>query len=378
MAPYDRYPAPSPQRSLLLWLLLFGAIFLGWRWWSLSRSNGLDPNAVPRAIMARGDLAEDEKSTIALFRQASPSVVHITTLSVRQDAFSLDLLQIPQGTGTGFFWDQEGHIVTNYHVIQGADAARVTLADHSTWNARLVGAHPDKDIAVVMVDAPKDRVRPIPVGTSKDLQVGQKAFAIGNPFGLDQSLTIGVVSALGREIASVNRRPIKDVIQTDAAINPGNSGGPLLDSAGRLIGMNAAIYSPSGTFAGIGFAIPVDEINRVVPQLIKHGRVVRPGLGVQVAHDQLAQELGLKGVLVVDVQAGSPAEKAGLQPTERDSSGQIRYGDVITAIDDQPVRAVDDLFGALENHKVGDTVVVTVERNGAPAKISVTLDAIRP
>jgi len=220
----------------------------------------VDLNALPRAITPRGDLAEEEKTTIALFRQASPSVVHITTLAVRQDAFSLDVFQIPQGTGSGFVWDNQGRIVTNFHVIRDADAAQVTLADHSSWKARLVGAYPDKDLAVLMVDAPKDRLHPIAIGTSHDLQVGQRLFAIGNPFGLDQSLTTGIISALGREIESVNRRAIKDMIQTDAAINPGNSGGPLLDSSGRLIGVNTAIYSPSGASAGIGFAIPVDEV----------------------------------------------------------------------------------------------------------------------
>jgi len=227
-----------------------------WPW----RSSGVDLSALPRAITPRGDLAEEEKTTIALFRQASPSVVHITTLAVRQDAFSLDVFQIPQGTGSGFVWDNQGRIVTNFHVIRDADAAQVTLADHSSWKARLVGAYPDKDLAVLMVDAPKDRLHPIAIGTSHDLQVGQRLFAIGNPFGLDQSLTTGIISALGREIESVNRRAIKDMIQTDAAINPGNSGGPLLDSSGRLIGVNTAIYSPSGASAGIGFAIPVDEV----------------------------------------------------------------------------------------------------------------------
>jgi S1-C subfamily serine protease len=271
---YDRYPHRYPW-SAYLWplLLLLGlGLVLAWRFWPRAPWTGLDPNAVPRAVTPRGDLAEDEKTTIAIFRQASPSVVHITTLALRQDAFSLDLFQIPRGTGSGFVWDQDGHVVTNYHVIQGADAARVTLADQSSWTARLVGAYPDKDLAVLMIDAPKNRLRPIPVGTSHDLQVGQKVFAIGNPFGLDQSLTTGVISALGREIESVTRQTIKDMIQTDAAINPGNSGGPLLDSAGRLIGVNTAIFSPSGAYAGIGFAIPVDEVNRVVPKLIRHGK----------------------------------------------------------------------------------------------------------
>ncbi len=230
---------------------------------------------------------------------------------------------MPEGTGSGFIWDEGGHIVTNYHVIKGADGAHVTLADHTTYRASLVGAAPDKDLAVLHIDAPKDKLVPIRIGNSTDLQVGQMAYAIGNPFGLDLTLTTGVISALGREIQSVTKRTIKNVIQTDAAINPGNSGGPLLDSAGRLIGVNTAIYSPSGSSAGIGFAIPVDEVNRVVPQLIKNGKVERPGLGVQVAHDQLARELGVqKGAVIVRAFRNSPAAKAGLRPTRRDSSGR--------------------------------------------------------
>jgi S1-C subfamily serine protease len=292
---------------------------------------------------------------------------------VRQDRVTFDIFQMPKGTGSGFVWDQDGHVVTNYHVIQGADAARVTLADQSSWSARLVGAYPDKNLAVLVIDTPREQLHPIPVGTSHDLQVGQKAFAIGNPFGLDHTLTTGVVSAVGREIESVTHRTIKDAIQTDAAINPGNSGGPLLDSAGRLIGVNTAIYSPSGAYAGIGFAIPVDEVNRVVPKLIREGKVNRPWLGVQPAPDQLARRLGLKGVLVFDVEPGGPAAEAGLRPTRRDESNHIQLGDVIVAVDDQPVRSANDLFDVLEQHHVGDTVQVTVLRDGEEHRVPVKL-----
>jgi S1-C subfamily serine protease len=270
-------------------------------------------------------------------------------------------------------WDQDGHIVTNYHVIQDADAARVTMSDQSTWEARLVGAYPDKDLAVLMIDAPRSQLRPIPVGTSHDLKVGQKVFAIGNPFGLDRTLTTGVVSALGREIESVTRRTIKDMIQTDAAINPGNSGGPLLDSAGRLIGVNTSIYSPSGAYAGIGFAIPVDEVNRVIPKLIRQGKITRPALGVQVAPDQMAQQLGVKGALVIDVIAGSAAAEAGLRPTRRDSANRIKLGDVIVSFDDKPVQSANDLLDLLETHQVGDTVKMTVLRDGKEHPVTVTL-----
>jgi S1-C subfamily serine protease len=266
----------------LLLVLAVGAVLV-WRFWPRTPGDGLDPNAAPRPITPRGDLAEFEKTTVDIFRQASPSVVHITNLTVRPDRYHLNLFEVPKGTGTGFIWDEDGHVVTNYHVIQGGNGARVTLADQSSYKARVVGAYPDKDLAVLVIGASRDRLRPILVGSSRDLKVGQMALATGNPFGLDRTLTTGIVSALGREIESVTRRAIKGVIQTDAAINPGNSGGPLLDSAGRLIGVNTAIYSPSGAYAGIGFAIPVDEVNRVVPQLIRHGKVTRPALGVQLA-----------------------------------------------------------------------------------------------
>jgi S1-C subfamily serine protease len=379
MNPYDdiviAQPAPRrPGSRLLIVALVILSAVLIWRLWP-SRS-GLDPDAEPRAITARGDLAADEKATIDIFRESAPSVVHITTLAVRQDAFSLDLLRIPQGAGSGFLWDQDGHVVTNFHVIQEADAARVTLSDNTTWDAKLVGKYPDRDLAVLLIEAPRDRLRPIPVGTSQDLQVGQKVFAIGNPFGLDQSLTTGVISALGRQIESVTRRPIKDVIQTDAAINPGNSGGPLLDSAGRLIGVNTAIFSPSGVYAGIGFAIPVDEVNRIVPQLIRKGRVERPGLGVGIFADQQARRWGVQGVLVREVQPDGPAAKAGLRPTQWDRAGRIRLGDVIVALDGQRVRGGSDLFAALEQHKIGDTVTVAVLRDGKQEKFDVTLAAI--
>ncbi|HXG50255.1 MAG TPA: trypsin-like peptidase domain-containing protein [candidate division Zixibacteria bacterium] len=335
-----------------------------------------DPRAQPRAVTPRGDLGADEKATIALFRQASPSVVHITSIAVQRDLFSLNLLQIPEGTGTGIIWDNTGNIVTNFHVIQNAAAAQVTLADQSTWKARLVGVAPDNDLAVLKIDAPASRLPAIPIGTSKDLQVGQKVFAIGNPFGLDQTLTTGVISALGREIESVTRRPIQGVIQTDAAINPGNSGGPLLDSAGRLIGVNTAIYSPSGASAGIGFAIPVDTVNRVVPELIRHGKVIRPGLGIQIAEEPIAQRLGVRGVLVVDVIPGGPAARAGMRPTRRDATGRVRLGDIIVGLDGKKIESPNDLFLALEKYKVGDTVSVSVIRDGKPLQLKVRLEAI--
>jgi S1-C subfamily serine protease len=340
-------------------------------------AQGAESRPAPRVVTPRGDLDNEEKTTIALFRKASPSVVHITTISVRRDLFTLNLLQIPEGTGSGFVWDESGNIVTNFHVIQNAAGAEVTLADHSHWKARRVGIAPDKDLAVIRIDAPRERLRAIPLGTSKDLLVGQKVFAIGNPFGLDQTLTKGIISALGREIESVTRRPIQGVIQTDAAINPGNSGGPLLDSAGRLIGVNTAIYSATGTSSGIGFAIPADTVSRVVPELIRFGRITRPGLGVQLAEDQLSQELGLPGPLIVDVAAGSAAARAGLRPTRRDSTGRVSLGDILIAVDGKTVSSANELFLVLEQYKVGDTVTVKFLRERQERQARVTLEAIR-
>jgi S1-C subfamily serine protease len=339
-----------------------------------------DPRATPRAVSPRGEFSPDEKSTIALFRQASPGVVNITAIGVQQDLFTLNLHQIPQGTGSGFVWDTKGNIITNFHVIQNASAAQVTLADQSNWKAQLVGVAPDKDIAVLRIDAPVNRLRPIPIGTSKDLQVGQSVFAIGNPFGLDQTLTTGVISALNREIESVTRRPIQGVIQSDAAINPGNSGGPLLDSAGRLIGVNTAIFSPSGASAGIGFAIPVDTVNRLVPELIRSGKIIRPGLGVQLdeqINEQISRRLGVKGVLVVDVVRGGAAAKAGIQPTRRDAEGRLRLGDIITAVDGKKVETPNDLFLMLEKYKVGDAVNLTLLRDGKSVQAKVNLEGVQ-
>jgi len=361
------------SRSIVFVLVL--ASLLACQIWA--RGNAVaDQLGQPRPVASRGKLDRDEQSTIKLFRRASPSVVHITLLSVQRDFFSLNLYEIPEGTGSGFIWDKAGHIVTNFHVIQSADVAQVTLADHTTWKARRVGVAPDKDLAVLRIEAPRNRLKPAPIGSSDDLQVGQKVFAIGNPFGLDQTLTTGIISALGREIESVTRRPIQGVIQTDAAINPGNSGGPLLDSSGRLIGVNTAIFSPSGASVGIGFAIPVNTVNRIVPQLIRYGKVIRPGLGVQVAEDQLTQEMGLPGVLIVDVRPGSPGAKAGLRGTRRNFSGQVTLGDVIVAINDKRIESVKDLFLVLEKYKVGDTVTVSILRQGKRREYRITLQGI--
>ncbi len=322
-----------------------------------------DSKATPRAITARGDLAADEQNTIELFKSISPSVVYITTIALKRNMFSLNAVEIPQGTGSGFLWDKKGRVVTNYHVIHDASRIEVTMADHSTWKAVLVGAAPDKDLAVLQIDAPGYMLQPIPVGESEDLQVGQKVFAIGNPFGLDQTITSGIISALGRDINAITGRKIRNMIQTDAAINPGNSGGPLLDSAGRLIGVNTAIYSPSGAYAGIGFAVPVGEINRVIPELIRNGKLIRPGIGASLADARLVKRLGIDGVLVLGVEQGGPAHKAGLRPTQQ-FSNEIVLGDIITGIGGEDVRSYDDIRTELERYNVGDEVVVNIIRDG--------------
>jgi S1-C subfamily serine protease len=341
--------------------------------WPLRESIGRT-DASPRAVAPRGPLGADEVAHIDVFKRIGPSVVHITTLANERGLFSMNVQQVPRGTGSGFVWDDSGHIVTNFHVIQGGNAARVTLADQTSYPAQLVGTFPDRDLAVLRIAAPKAKLPPIPIGTSRDLIVGQRVYAIGNPFGLDQTLTTGIVSALNREIESTNERIIRGVIQTDAAINPGNSGGPLLDSAGRLIGVNAQIASPSGASAGIGFAIPVDEVNRVVPRLIRDGRVVRPALGIVALPDTVNEALKLpKGVGIVQLTSGGPAAKAGLQPFKRADDGGIVQGDVITAINERPVANLDDMLTQLENHQPGDSVTLTLWRAGKTRKQTLVL-----
>ncbi len=375
----------SERTGGLFWaaLFLFASALLGGSCVALLLRPGAlpwreaTPDAAPRAITARGDLAADEQASIELFKRCAPSVVYITNLAVRRDVFGFNVTEIPQGTGSGFIWDEDGYVVTNFHVVEGAQRAEVTLHDHSSWPAQPVGFLPDKDVAVLKISAPREKLRPILIGTSSDLQVGQRVFAIGNPFGLDQTLTTGVISALKRQIRSVTQRPIQDVIQTDAAINPGNSGGPLLDSAGRLIGVNTAIYSPSGSSAGIGFAVPVDTINDVVPQLIRHGRVVRPGLGLVLADDGLARRLGAAGALVLQVADGSAAERAGLRPTRRDEYGRVLLGDVIVAVDGQPVRSGDELGLRFEKLSVGAEVTLTIVREEQQLEVRAQLQEVR-
>jgi S1-C subfamily serine protease len=323
------------------------------------------------------DLSPEERRNIDVFRRASDSVAFVTSLALRRDAFSFDLFQIPQGSGSAFVWDKEGHIVTNYHVVEGADALSITLSDGSEWEAKVAGVAPDKDLAVLKVDnCPPRQLEPLPLGRSSALQVGQTVLAVGNPFGLDHSLTVGVVSALGRELRSPSGRIIRDVIQTDAAINPGNSGGPLLDSSGRLVGINSAIYSPSGASAGIGFAVPVDTVTRLVPQLIERGKPIQAGIGVSLLAEHWARRLGAEGAVVYDVAPGSPAASAGLTGIRESRSGRVILGDVIVEVDGKPVRSNEDLAQALEDAGVGARITLTLERSDDRRQVKLTLVAL--
>jgi S1-C subfamily serine protease len=359
-----------------LWTFLFTKSATGGGSFSAQSLAIPSPPSLLRLI-ADQPLSAEELNTIAVFEKAAQSVVYITNTAVRRDLWSLNTFEIPQGSGSGFIWNRKGHIVTNFHVIYGADSIQVVLDDQTTHDARITGVDPDHDLAVLQITGATDILRPLDVGSSQDLRVGQRVLAIGNPFGLDHTLTTGVVSALGRSIRSVNDRTIEGVIQTDAAINPGNSGGPLLNSAGQLIGVNTQIVSPSGAFAGIGFAVPVDTIKRVVPQLIQFGKVIRPGLGISLIPDSIATRWGVKGVVIAKVQPGSMADHSGLRGLEEAQAGRIRLGDVIISIDGEAVRTYDDLARILDRHDVGDRISLGVRRNGKERTLSVKLQAVQ-
>ena len=362
------------RKSILVAGLVTAGVLAGWC------GHALVPTpAKPRPVDPRGPLHEWEKVSVQRFREAAPSVVYITTTEERsRDFFGFDVVEVPAGSGTGFVWDAEGHVVTNFHVIQGAARAYITLADGTRHEAAYVGGAPDKDLAVLQLAKTPPKLRPIPLGTSGDLQVGQSVLAIGNPFGLDQTLTTGVVSALGREIQSTTRRRISGVIQTDAAINPGNSGGPLLDSAGRLIGVNTAIQSPSGASAGIGFAVPVDTVNRVVPQLIARGRLERPELGFEPVAPRLVERAfgPQKGVMVGKVFRGGAAARAGLQGVGAEGR-RVFPGDLIQAVEGRPVDDWDALLDAVEALPLGSTVRLRVERDGKRLEVPLKLEPAR-
>ncbi len=346
---------------LLLLLAAFG-LYAALTWWDRQSPPA---TAKPRPVAESRGIQSGEQATIDLFREALPSVVHINTSTVRQNQFTMNVETIPSGSGSGFIWDDQGHIVTNYHVIEKADKATVVFSDNSSYSARVINVAPKWDLAVLKISTPFKKLRPIPIGKSSDLQIGQNVYAIGNPFGLSESLSKGIVSGLGRQVEVKRGSLLTGLIQTDAAINPGNSGGPLLDSSGRVIGVNTAILSPSGASAGIGFAIPVDDVNQIVPRLINKQPTKRPALGVQLVPDQLAQRRwNIKGVMILNVLPGSPAEKAGLQSTLQQGEGKVRPGDIITAVDGEKVTAANELLAELWKHQPGEKVTLTIRRHG--------------
>lgn len=383
----NRPPARSPLLTLTMLLLIAILIFQLTETRRLRRAHeptgvgAASPLEIPGISASNGTAGAaytsgpDERNTIAIYSRVSPSVVSVANKALVRSIgwFGSQLFEIPQGAGSGFIWDRKGHIISNYHVVHEADALSVTFADGATFDARLVGIAPDYDLAVLKIDAPAERLHPVTTGESRGLQVGQSVLAIGNPFGLDTTLTVGVVSALGRTITSMTDRQIHDVIQTDAAINPGNSGGPLLNSSGQLIGVNTAIVSPSGAYAGVGFAVPVDTVARIVPQLIAKGRISRSGLGVQFLPDHILRRAGLTGVAIYEVDAGSPAAKAGLAGVERTHRGELVLGDIIEAVNQTPVRELEDLRMALDLRQPGETVKLAIMRGDQSRQINFKL-----
>ncbi len=313
------------------------------------------------------ELLPNERNTIEIFQKSSPKVVYVHRLSTVTQRMSRATHVVPVGTGSGIIWDHQGHIVTNYHVIHGADKFAVTIGK-MTVPAKVIGAEPRKDLAVLQLKSPVaikslQGYQPFAIAHTKELLVGQKAIAIGNPFGFDHSLTIGVISALGRQVPGAGGVTIHDMIQTDASINPGNSGGPLLDSKGRLIGLNTVIFSQSGTSAGVGFAVPGDVIERMVNQIIQNGRVKLAGIGIQPVEAKVAKHLGIaKGILIGDVLPKTPASTAGLRPTMHDHWGQTNLGDIIIGLNGHPVTNYDELYNLLTDIPVGDEITLTILR----------------
>ncbi|WP_438021179.1 trypsin-like peptidase domain-containing protein [Sorangium sp. So ce315] len=326
---------------------------------------------------SKASLIEDERNTISVFREVAPSTVFVTQKRLVVDRFWGTAVEVPAGSGSGFVWDADGHVVTNFHVVDNAQSLIVRLQGEKSFPARLIGVEPRKDIAVLKIDAPKEMLKPIQVAPLREpLEVGQKAIAIGNPFGLDHTLTTGIISALGRQVEGAGGVSIRDMIQTDAAINPGNSGGPLLDSSGHLIGMNTMIFSKSGTSAGIGFAVPSTTIARIVPQIIRTGKAEQVGLGIQLdpAH-RLERRNGIRGVIVMGVIPGGPADKAGLRGLSEGDRGLV-LGDVIVGIDGTPIVDYDGLYNALDSKKPGEKVKVDLLRSGQKTTVEVAVELL--
>ena len=355
------------NRRLVVVLAVAAGLLLAFAAGNLRFPAWTGPNA--RAVEQRGPLSDAERANIEMFERVSPSVVQVAAQSAA-NPFSDETEGSGAASGTGFVWDNAGHVVTNHHVIQSARGVAIRLASGEAVRAEVVGAAPNYDLAVLRIRSARNLPPPIAVGSSSDLKVGQFAFAIGNPFGLDQSMSSGIISALKRRLPTSSGREIANVIQTDTAINPGNSGGPLLDSAGRLIGVTTAILSPSGSNAGIGFAVPVDIVNRVVPELIRNGRVPTPGIGIVAGSEAVATRLGIEGVIVVRTAPGSPAERAGIRGVDL-SSGAL--GDVIVAVDGKPVQRLSDLTDQIEQVGAGKTVRLSLKRGSERRDLEVAV-----
>jgi len=395
--PFDAEPVvmpPNRGRSPVLPVVLavavgflIGAVAL----WLLAPQLGrvrtaasLDPNAAPRAPDPKSPLDAEEQESVNVFKAARESVVNVDTVMQVRNRLDMRVQEQQTGTGSGFAWDDDGRVVTNFHVVREAVSGRgvglrVVLADKSSWSAAIVGVDPDHDLAVLQVDpAAKGKLKKIRVGTSKDLEVGQKAYAIGNPFGLAMTMTQGIVSALDREIESLTDRPITGAIQTDAPINPGNSGGPLLDKDGRLIGVNSSIATPSGGNVGIGFAIPVDLVNEVVPELIRSGRVLKPDAGLTLVDQRRLRRAGFPdGVMIARVDPDGPAAKAGLKGLSTDpDTGDVAPGDLILAVDGEEVKGNTEFARIIGRHRVGDKVKLTIERGGDRSQVELVLRGV--
>ena len=384
-------PAPWSIAGILMVVLALGGLGVGYLLFRGDRKQTHDPEVKLREVTPRGDRDAFEIERIRVFKEVSPGVVNVDTLRIMRSGFP-GQTERQQGTGSGFVWDEQGRIVTNFHVVQDtlqvsaagavsirpSATIRITMADRSAWNARLVGVAPDNDLAVLQIDASADKLKPLPVGSSSDLEVGQTVYAIGNPFGQSLTFTHGIVSALDREIQSVTDRPIRGVIQTDAALNPGNSGGPLLDREGRLIGVNTAIATPSGGNVGIGYAIPVDTVNQVVTQLIRTGRPARPSLGIVLLRERDTRALGYdKGVMIAEVRSNSAAAKAGLRGFRIDpETGDRVFGDVIIAVDGEPINGISDYDRVMAGLKVQQTITMTILRGKQQRDVKVTLEGI--
>lgn len=354
---------------VIVWIV---SDFLG-----IKPSRFMQPEVGMRPVVQQiGDLGADERTNIQIFEQTAPSVTYITNKRFQRGFFSFNVMEVPQGTGSGFLWDDKGHIVTNNHVIHEADEIEVKMQNGKSYDASVVGKDPDHDLAVLQINAMNLNIPPLMIGSSNDLRVGQKVLAIGNPFGLDSTLTTGIISALGRTIQSMTKRYIHDVIQTDAAINPGNSGGPLLDSFGRLIGVNTAIMSSSGTYSGVGFAVPVDTVNRIVTKLINYGKVGRPGLGISLFPEHFMSRWGIEGVGILEVYKGSSAEETGLRGAKRLPGRQIEMGDIIIECDGSQVRKSSDLIRILDRHEVGDEVDIVIIRSGVKRSVRIAIQSI--